>query len=503
LMFAGLGRQDRDAEFAGMTKDLVDIEMEAHGGTVIEIARGDDGKWATVLDSPYNRRISVNTPMEITGPAAGHDKMKTSADDTGTKAIGTINNCAGGITPWGTWLMAEENFHGYFWGPDAAADSDNPTEAMYARYGVPGGWYAWGKFYDRFDTAKEPNEPHRFGWMVEVDPKNPDAAPIKRTALGRTKHEGAHSAVNPDGRIVVFMGDDERFDYVYRFVTEAAYDPANPDPNILDAGTLSVARYDADGKVHWLPLTFGQGELTEANGFDSQGDVLIQTRRAADLLGATPMDRPEDVEPNPERGTVYVMLTNNTRRKAGDENAANPRPDNAFGHIIEMTAPDGDFAADVMDWNILVKCGDPSVEEVGATFSSATTKDGWFGMPDNCVVDADGRLWIATDGNDFEKTGRTDGLWALDTEGEARGTSKHFYRVPVGAELCGPTFTDSGEMLLLAIQHPGDGGDEWPEFGRTSTFEDPSTRWPDFADGMPPRPSVVVVTKVGGGKIAS
>ena len=502
LMFPGLGQQDDEAEFVGMTKDLVDIEMAAHGGTVIEIRRGEDGKWAVVTDSPYNRRIHLGTAMTLSGPAAGHDKLKTSADASGTEVFGTVNNCAGGMTPWGTWLMAEENFNGYFWGDEPDEESDDPVKVLYARYGVPGGWYAWGKFYDRFDTAKEPNEPNRFGWMVEVDPSDPNSTPVKRTALGRMKHEGAHLVVNPDGRVVAFMGDDERFDYVYRFVSAAAYDPQNPDPNILDEGTLSVARYEDDGNVTWLPLTFGEGPLTEENGFDSQGDVLIQARRAGDFLEATPMDRPEDVEPNAERGTVYVMLTNNTKRKPGDENAANPRAENAFGHIIEMTAPEGDFAADTMTWDILVKCGDPSVEEVGATFSAATSQDGWFGMPDNCAIDADGRLWIATDGNSFEDTGRTDGLWALDTEGDARGTSKHFYRVPVGAELCGPHFLDGGEALLVAIQHPADGGEEWPEFGRTSTFEDPSTRWPDFADGMPPRPSVVVITKEGGGKIA-
>ncbi|MGR3633230.1 MAG: PhoX family protein [Limimaricola soesokkakensis] len=494
LMFPGLGIQD-DAEFAQMTEELVNIEKAAHGGSVIEIRRGEDGKWSVVRDSTYNRRITAETPMKISGPAAGHAKMQTGADPAGTDVLGTFNNCAGGITPWGTWLMAEENFNGYFWSdaqePPSTETSDDPATILNARYGVPGKWYAWGKFDDRFNIDKEPNEPNRHGWIVEVNPSDPNSTPVKRTALGRMKHEGAMPAVNGDGRIALFMGDDERFDYVYRFVTEAAHDPENPDPDILDRGTLSVARFDEDGTVTWLPLIHGEGPLTAENGFADQGDVLIQTRRAADFLEATPMDRPEDVEPNEQTGKIYVMLTNNTRRKPGDENAANPRAENAFGHIIEITAPEGDFAADTMPWEILVKCGDPSVEEVGATFSPATSEHGWFGMPDNCAVDAAGRLWIATDGNSAEDTGRADGLWAMETEGEMRGTSKHFFRVPVGAEMCGPWFVNDDQSLFLAVQHPGDG----------STFDSPSTRWPDFTDGMPPRPAVVVIQKQGGGRI--
>ncbi|MGR3497537.1 MAG: PhoX family protein [Limimaricola soesokkakensis] len=494
LMFPGLGIQD-DAEFAQMTEELVNIEKAAHGGSVIEIQRGEDGKWSVVRDSTYNRRITAETPMTISGPAAGHAKMQTGADPAGTDVLGTFNNCAGGITPWGTWLMAEENFNGYFWSdaqePPSTETSDDPATILNARYGVPGKWYAWGKFDDRFNIDKEPNEPNRHGWIVEVNPADPNSTPVKRTALGRMKHEGAMPAVNGDGRIALFMGDDERFDYVYRFVTEAAHDPENPDPDILDRGTLSVARFDEDGTVTWLPLIHGEGPLTAENGFADQGDVLIQTRRAADFLEATPMDRPEDVEPNEQTGKIYVMLTNNTRRKPGDENAANPRAENAFGHIIEITAPEGDFAADTMPWEILVKCGDPSVEDVGATFSPATSEHGWFGMPDNCAVDAAGRLWIATDGNSAEDTGRADGLWAMETEGEMRGTSKHFFRVPVGAEMCGPWFVNDDQSLFLAVQHPGDG----------STFDSPSTRWPDFTDGMPPRPAVVVIQKQGGGRI--
>jgi uncharacterized protein len=499
LMFPAFAKVGKDkdgkdeVQKGEFTLELVNIEMAAHGGTLIEVAK-TDGKWAPVLDSKYNRRVHVGTEMELTGPAAGHARMQTVADPTGKKVFGTLNNCAGGVSPWGTYLMAEENFNGYFGGALAA---DSKEAANHKRYGVGADmWYAWSKFHDRFDLSKEPNEANRFGWIVEVDAMDPASVPKKRTALGRVKHEGAESVVNKDGRVVLYSGDDERFDYVYKFVTRGTYNANDraANMNLLDEGTLHVARFNADGTVNWLPLEFGQGPLTQANGFASQADVLIETRRAADVLGATKMDRPEDVQPNAKTGKVYCMLTNNNKRKGDQVDAANPRAENVFGHIIEISETDGDFASTTSTWDVLLKCGDPSVAEVGASFSSATSKNGWFGMPDNCAIDADGRLWVSTDGNDQKKTGRTDGLWAVDTEGEMRGTSKLFFRVPIGAEMCGPRFTDDGSSLFLAVQHPGDAG--------LATYENPATRWPDFNAAMPARPAVVVVTKQGGGKIA-
>jgi uncharacterized protein len=501
LMFPGLGRQDlKDVGFSKMTPDLVAIEMAAHGGAVIEIER-EAGKWSVVPQSKYARRIDADTEMAISGPAAGHDRMRTKADPTGRRVRGMLNNCAGGLTPWGTWLTCEENFHGYFWG---RVGDDHPEARNYKRYGIAGNWYAWGKWHDRFDVTKEPNEANRFGWIVEIDPFDPASVPRKRTALGRMKHEGAAGLVNRDGRYVVYTGDDERFDYVYRFVTAAVVDRTNPAANrdILDDGVLSVARYNPDGSADWLPLVHGHGSLTAANGFSSQADVLIETRRAADLVGATKMDRPEDVEANPATNKVFVILTNNTRRKADQVDPANPRADNKFGHIIEMTPPDGDHAAARFTWDILLRCGDPAIAAMGATFNPATTRNGWFGMPDNLAVDHQGRLWIATDGNSQSKTGRTDGVWALETDGEARATARLFFRCPAGAELCGPEFTPDDETLFVAVQHPGE-GDEEDLNAPPATFENPSTRWPDFQPGMPPRPSVVAITRRGGGKIGS
>ena len=509
VMFPGLGRQDK-AEFAGMTKALVEVEMAAHGGSVAEITRGADGKWALVRDSRMNRRISpLNTVMRIDGPAAGHPRMQTSDDPGGREVIGTLNNCAGGMTPWGTWLMAEENFHGYFWTEKFDAEgkpdlSGQPEAIPMKRYGIPGRWYAWGKYFDRFNIDKTPNEANRFGWVVEVDPRNPDAKPVKHTALGRFSHEGAETATSKDGHLVVYMGDDARFDYQYKYVSTGTVsdDPA-ANSKLLSEGTLYAARFDEDGAVHWLPLVHGEGPLTAANGFASQADVLIDARLAADALGATPMDRPEDAQPRGD-GAAYIMLTNNSRREAGQTGAANPRADSHFGHIIEIKEEGGDHASTRGAWSILVKCGDPKIAEVGAEWNPETSENGWFGAPDNCALDADGRLWVATDqGSKWGRTGKSDGLYGVETEGELRGHSKLFFRCPAGGELCGPCFAPDGETLFLAVQHPGtDGTKDLKGFERASTFEDPATRWPDFDPQMPPRPSIVAVTRRGGGKIA-
>ncbi|MFD1981992.1 PhoX family protein [Mesorhizobium newzealandense] len=505
LMFPGIVKivekdGKKSADVAPLSKEQVDVEMAAHGGTIVEI-RKDGGKWQVVRDGKLNRRITSNTEMALSGPVAGHDRVKTNADPSGTKVFGTFNNCAGGVTPWGTYVMAEENIHGYFSGelPEGHKEAAN-----YKRLGIPEGAYEWAAHHDRFDLSKEPNEANRFGWIVEVDVNDPTSTPRKRTAMGRFKHEGAESIVAKDGRVVFYLGDDERFDYAYKFVTKAAFNPndraANKD--LLDDGTLHVAKFAEDGSVEWLPIVFGQGPLTPENGFASQADVLIETRRAADLLGATKMDRPEDIQPNGVNGKVYVMLTNNSKRKADQIDAANPRAENTFGHIIEIAEGGGDFAATRGKWEVLLKCGDPAVADVGATFSTATTANGWFGMPDNCAVDSAGRLWVATDGQGPKATGRTDGLWAVDTEGSARATSKLFFRVPIGAEMCGPLFAPDDQTAFVAVQHPGDGGEDWEAFGRPSYYEDLSTRWPDFKPDMPVRPAVVAITKQGGGKIA-
>ncbi|WP_108883444.1 alkaline phosphatase PhoX [Anderseniella sp. Alg231-50] len=514
VMFPGLTASPKDNDFSEINAQLVEVEMAAHGVSIVELEQRD-GKWRAVPASAFNRRISAsNTEMSADGPAAGHRRLQTSADPSGKRIVGTLNNCAGGVTPWGTYLTAEENFHGYFWTDEMVDKDDKQVRRKkglgddqadsYARYGLPGNWYNWGAHQSRFNVDKEPNEANRFGWVVEIDPFDPSSTPVKHTALGRFAHEGCECIVNADGRTVVYSGDDARFEYVYRFIS-ANQISADREANmaLLSEGTLSVARFNANGTVDWLPLVYGNGPLVPQNGWESQAQVLIDARLAAKALGATPMDRPEDVQPNEQTGKVYVMLTNNNKRKKDQIDNANPRADNLFGHIIEMTTPGGDHSADQFTWQILIKCGDPMVADVGSLWNPATSADGWFGSPDNCTIDNQGRLWVATDqGKNWPKTGKADGLYAVDTEGAARGTAKLFFRVPVGAEMCGPCFTPDFETVFLPVQHPGtDGTKEFEGFERESTFEDPATRWPDFSNDMPPRPSIVATRKKAGGRI--
>jgi secreted PhoX family phosphatase len=472
------------------TKEQVDVEIAAHGLAFVEIRQNRDGDWEYERASAYNRRVTGETIMQITGPAAGHELLRTSADGIGALVHGTLNNCSAGGTPWGTILTCEENFHQYFSNLIGVPDAD-PRKEIHRRYGLPEGASerGWERYYDRFDTSKEPNEPFRFGWVVEIDPYDPFSQPRKRTALGRFCHEAATVKVAADNRVALYMGDDAPFEHAYKFVTTGTYNAANRTANsrLLDDGVLYAARFADDGTGEWLPLVFGQGPLTARNGFHSQGDVLIDTRRAADLLGATKMDRPEDIEPNPANGKIYAVMTNNRQRTEADIEAANPRANNVHGHILEISENGSDAAATRFRWEIFLLCGNPASSSDGM-YAAGFDVSGVSAIstPDNIAFDSNGNLWIATDGQ-TNTLGLNDGVYVVPTGGTERGRVRQVLSGVPGAEVSGLAFTPNDETLFVSIQHPGEG----------STYADPTSFWPD--GHTPPRPGVVALTRTAYG----
>jgi secreted PhoX family phosphatase len=488
LMFA-----DWDGKDESKTRTMVDIELAAHGLSVVEVQRDAKGSWSSVQNSSFNRRLTAVTPMALSGPAAGSPRLKTAADPSGTRVQGTLNDCSAGVTPWGTVLTAEENFQQYF-GGSVEALADQTVQALHKRYGVQDEC-GWARHYARFDVTKEPNEPCRFGWIVEIDPYDPASMPVKRTALGRFRHEAATTVIARDGRAVVYTGDDGRFEYLYKFVSTGRYDPGNRMANIglLDAGTLYIAKFRDDGSGEWLPLVFGQGPLTPANGFESQADVLIATRRAGDLLKATKMDRPEDVEANPKTGNVYVVMTNNARRTPEQVDKANPRPDNIHGHIIELVEDGGEHSATTFRWDLFIACGDPH-NPAEKAFYQGHKDTSWMSCPDNIAFDESGRLWVATDGQPATIK-HNDAVYVVEVEGPRRGLAKMFMSGLPGGEVCGPAFTPDNRTFFVAIQHPGE--------GKGATFANPLSRFPDYNPELPPRPSVVAIYRTDGGKVGS
>ena len=473
-------------------EQMIEVEMAAHGHSVLEVTR-KSGQWRLVPRSAYSRRIDARTPISISGPAAGHIRLRTQQDPAGTTVLGTLSNCGGGVTPWGSVLSAEEHFQLYFHGN--SGDGGNEV-GNHLRYGVGKiTAYNWSLTHPRFRIGAHPTESNRFGWVVEIDPYNPRSVPVKRTALGRFSHEAATCVHNPDGRVVVYMGDDREMEYIYRYVSRAVDRRDQPDTrdHLLDDGELSVAKFDDTG-LDWIPLVFGSGPLTPAHGFHSQADVLIETRRAADLLHATPMDRPEDIETNPLTDTVFVLLTGNSNRSSATVGGPNPRQRNGAGHIIELHPPGGDHCAQRFDWRITVMCGDPNTDQSAGRYSKSTSRNGWFSSPDNCTFDNQGRIWIASDASPLAQF--DNGAWIMHIDPTTREVhSRHFLRCPRGAELCGPAFTPDNATLFAAIQHPG------AEPG--ASYDAPTTRWPDFNPLLPPRPSIVAITRTDGAMIGT
>jgi hypothetical protein len=481
------------------------LSMAYHGLSVVKIRRGrTPGSWLRVKPhrSEHNRRLNHETPYRIDGPAAGDPRMRTTADPSGATVLGTFGNCAGGTTPWGTVLSGEENFNGYF---DKSGELDPRYAASYARYGINGTGRGWADVDPRFDLTAEPHEPFRFGWIVEVDPLHPKSTPRKLSMLGRFKHEGANVAIAPDGRAVVYMGDDERGDYMYKFVSRDKIADGNGraarkhNMTLLSHGTLFVARFTGDGTEDgrydgtgtWLPLT---SDTTSYVDGMSVADVLIDTRLAADRLSPTRMDRPEDVEPNPVNGKVYAALTNNSQRGTtfpvdepnplATSNTRSrlgapltPASGNRNGYVLEIT-PTGGHASRKFTWDLMLVCGAPEAQETYfAGFDKSKVSP--ISCPDNVAFDDEGNLWISTDGNVL---GSNDGVFRVPVRGADRGRVQQFLTVPRGAEACGPLLADGSRSLFFAVQHPGeiDG----------ATFESPASTWPHTDDF--PRPSVCV-----------
>lgn len=481
------------------TEEQVRIAWAAHGLSVVVLNTTDEG--FEVARDWRNRRITLNTEFAVRGPAAGTDLLKTPADPTGTRVFGTMNNCSGGVTPWGTILSGEENIHSYFAHADGV--SDPKTKRRLARYGIEGGATErkWERFDSRWDLSQQVNEPNRFGWIIELDPYDPTSTPVKHTALGRFKHEGANIHVTSDGRVVAYMGDDEKFEYFYKFVSDGTVKPGDSkharrhNMSLLDSGTLYVAKFSGnspdseidgsgklpsdghfDGTGQWIPLAHNDESFVPGM---SAPEVYVYTRIAADAVGATKMDRPEDVEPHPRTGRVYCALTHNEDRGVSGGAPAdevNPRNGNKHGQVLEVT---DDHTGRRFTWNLLLVCGDPNDPSTyfGGFDKSQVSP---ISSPDNVAFDSSGNLWITTDST--EALGHNDGLFAVPLEGAERGHVMQFLTVPRGAEAAGPVVED--DVVLISVQHPGevDG----------ANADNPVSHWPDGGRSQP-RPSVVAV----------
>ncbi|MGR3512440.1 MAG: PhoX family protein [Paracoccaceae bacterium] len=448
----------------------VNVLQKFQGVNVFEVERTDSG-WGVKVDSPFNRRVTHQTEIDITGPAAGHDLLKTEADPTGTKVLGSMNNCGAGKTPWGTYLTCEENFNGYFGSTDP--EFERPDD--FKRYGINlEGRYNYETFDARYDISKTPNEPYRHGYITEIDPADPTSTPKKRTALGRFKHENAACVIAPSGHLVVYMGDDERGEYMYKYVSNNRYAPGADTDDLMENGRLYTAKFNWDGTGEWIELT------EEATGM-SKAEICVLTREAALRVGATTMDRPEWVAVNPVAAEGYCALTNNSRRQvlnddgtlrtnaAGQEmttNAPNPRAENRYGQIVRWYPSNDDHAADTFRWDLYCMVGNPKVHNDAYAGSPNINEGNMFNSPDGMMFDTAGILWIQTDGNygnegDFEGMGNNQMLAGDPVTGEIR----RFMTGPNGCEVTGITWSADKRTMFVGIQHPGDTGGDWPDHG--------------------------------------
>ena len=466
----------------GETRRLADevlTEMNGHGVSIVRVDKQLNGDWAVVADN-HNRRITALTPMAISGPVRGTDFVKTKYSPNGTMTRGTLNNCGHGVTPWNTYVASEENWAGYF------INHDSRT-ANQIKYGVRGSGmsrYGWDladadhmsspDVYSRFDVTPTGanaledyrNEPNCFGWMVEIDPFDPSSTPIKRTAMGRFAHEGVVFQPAVEGQpIVCYSGDDSGHQYIYKYVSNEKYYKATAGGHLLDHGILYVAKFNEDGSGEWLALDFNdtafQAACTEAGVvFVSQADVLINTRLAADTVGATKMDRPEWGAVDPNSKEVYFTLTNNSGRTATD--AANPRAGNRHGQIIRWREDGDNVAALSFDWDLFVLGGDTSEDPVLGGYDldgNPLTEDNIFSSPDGLWIDPDSRVWIQTDMSEsvvnsdsrYVMMGNNMMLAANPFTGEIR----RFFTGSLGQEITGVITTPDQTTMFINQQHPG------------------------------------------------
>jgi len=482
-----------------ITPDAAGLEKVAkalagHGVTVVEVRKRPDGEWEHVVGSPYNRRITGTTPMAFSGPVSASHPLLVSA--LVPQPLGTLNNCAHGYTPWGTYLACEENWNGYF----GTSDGSWVATPLQARYGVSAGGfgYSWHVASARFDVAQNPNELNRFGWVVEIDPFQPASTPVKRTALGRIKHEGA-TVTTSRGRVVVYSGDDENGDYLYKFVGNAPWRALREQGlSPLDHGTLYVAKFEADGTGTWLPLAHGQGVLTVENGWADQADVLIRTRMAADAVGATRLHRPEWVAVNERTDDVYVTLTNGTGNNSAVNSGRDPNP---YGHILRFREEAGDHTRTNFQWEVFLLAGDSTYD------AAVPTEQPKFGSPDGVWVDDDGRVWIQTDISNSSQNRpdrqydgiKNNQMLAADPR---TGEVRRFLTGPRGCEITGVITTPDQRTMFVNVQHPGESTTFWNNQFGSPSVTNPSTvsSWPF---GGRPRPATIVIQKLDGGKIGT
>ncbi len=496
--------------------DEVQLEINAHGVSVYRTAKQADGTWAVVAD-PRNRKITGGTPIAIGGPVQGSAHVRTKYSPDGTMTRGTLNNCAHGVTPWNTYLTAEENWAGYFSNTDQIDQKpDLPRE--HARYGVSsnpqGGRYGWhlaksgADEFARFNassigaaaTEDYRNEPNTFGWMVEIDPFDPESTPVKRTHLGRFAHEGVVFAPVVEGApVVCYSGDDARFEYIYKFVSDDVWVPGETDGSILDSGTLYAAKFNDDGTGEWLALAPGRNGLTPANGFADMADILVNTRLAADQAGATKMDRPEWGTIDPNSGEVYFALTNNSRRTQAQVDAVNPRAENNFGQIVRWHYENGDHTRASFDWDLFVIAGNAQNSAVAT--GGALGDDSIFACPDGIWCDENSRLWIQTDmgdiGPDYDGPLKDFGMNGMLASDPATGEIRRFLTGPWGQETTGVVTTPDGKTMFINFQHPG-------AHASAEAFAagDFGSGFPDY-DGTVPRSATVVITRDDGGIIGA